>query len=637
MAGYRMRALSWWVTLPDLEIGNESVFDRIRQRAETFARANADTAVIFGAHFRWDFLPFWDILHDYLKETARILDEYGIQLFDHHSCTLIHRYNNPAEVRELMFKYMRHLPFPPSREAAASWSFNGERLDSWRMIDRRTDAPAYVRQYSADMFCFNNPGFRKAYRKYLQRLLPETGIRGLMCDDMIYFGGFYQCSCPHCRAKLKFELPPASDTSFWGNWGNPRWIGYLRMRRESVGEFMKYVKASLPENFPLMSCCTSGAYGGNNCNAQSPHEFLRGDNRLNLEICGNEPGDVPERLASCSYHAGISKKYHVPVTAIGYGFFPDSAEHLWALNHLNGFSTWFSTLKGNLGLSGELLKELPDDASPVARAFAFEKAHPELFSGELRSACAVYFSETTKTDSFFGACETGSTLDYRELMSHLSRAGIPAETIFSFPENASGIPCVFLPSAAVMTPEEKSGMEQYLASGGKVFSFGPENLTGMPQHPDGSFEDLHWLQHQQFGYSGKDEWVKLRNGFFRNLSRRPSGIMELVHQHGARLPEIRAEGFAVSLRGNTAHLLALDYDIQLHPLDRSRKQRSSVDLIEHAFVRNTAARIYTDRAVEKVFCPLGGSALIRQNVIELSGNPMYLILCFQEKNTGPRK
>ena len=44
-----MRALSWWLSLGDLEIGNNSVRDKILYRADEFAKANADTAIVFGA------------------------------------------------------------------------------------------------------------------------------------------------------------------------------------------------------------------------------------------------------------------------------------------------------------------------------------------------------------------------------------------------------------------------------------------------------------------------------------------------------------------------------------------------------------------------------------------------------------
>ena len=152
-----MRALSWWVSWSDLEIGNNGIRDKILYRADEFARVNADTAVIFGAHFRWDFLPYWNTLHWYFRQTADALHERGIKLFDHHSATLTHRYDTPDELQKLMFTFMHHLPLVPSRETAAAWEFNGQKLDSWRMIDAATGKTAKIKQYSAEQFCMNHP------------------------------------------------------------------------------------------------------------------------------------------------------------------------------------------------------------------------------------------------------------------------------------------------------------------------------------------------------------------------------------------------------------------------------------------------------------------------------------------------
>ena len=110
-----MRALSWWISWSDLEIGNNGIRDKILYRADEFAKSNADTAVVFGAHFRWDFLPYWDALHWYLRQTADALHERGIKLFDHHSATLTHRYDSPDELQKLMFTFIHHLPLVPSR------------------------------------------------------------------------------------------------------------------------------------------------------------------------------------------------------------------------------------------------------------------------------------------------------------------------------------------------------------------------------------------------------------------------------------------------------------------------------------------------------------------------------------------
>lgn len=172
-------------------------------------------------------------------------------------------------------------------------------------------------------------------------------------------------------------------------------------------------------------------------------------------------------------------------------------------------------------------------------------------------------------------------------------------------------------------------MEKYLSAGGYIFAFGPDDLTTFPAHPDSRPEDLHWLTHQDFPYEGRDEWREVRKGFFRNPSRTPSGIREIIAAHGRKIPGIKAEGYAVALRGNTAHLLALDYEIRLHPLDSLRKQRSSVSLTESAKPRNCGSVISAEKPVKLVYCPLGGEAVMAGNEIRLSGNPMYVIILFK--------
>jgi len=622
------RALSWRIDWADLELGNPRILDKIQRRADSFAETAADTAIIFGTHFRWDFLPYWPVLHILLSEISQALKEREIMLFDHHSATLVHRFHSPAEIRGGMSSKIHHLPWAPSPEAAADWKFNGEYLDSWRVIDARTGGPAYVPQYYAQEFCINHPGYRAAYAKYLKQLLAETGIDGLMCDDMIYFGGFYHCACEYCRKKLSFKLPETSDASFWGNWGDARWLEYLAMRRDSIGDFLETVKSALPERFPLMSCNTTGAYGGNsNHCGQSIHEFVRGDNLINLELCGENLVHPEDLQVALNYQAGASKKYGLPVIAVGYGAFSDSAGHLWAMDHLAGVSTWFSAIVGR-SFPEEIQKHLPGETA-IAKAFRFEKAHPELFDEPLEYDCAVYFSETTKYGSYFGSCEEGSTKDYRDLIGKLSSAGIRAETVFDFPADAAQSPCVVMPSTALLSHEEQAAMDKYLASGGVILRYGPDDLTGFPVCPDKDFESLEWLRKQTFDfYDPADEWRELERGLWYNPARNPKDLLTILRSNmRSDLPKVEASGFAVSVRKHSIHLLALEYDLKLNEeLEAKWKQSSHARLIREAKPKNCASVISCSVPVKKVYCPLGGNARLEAGKANLEGNPMYIIM-----------
>ena len=162
-----------------------------------------------------------------------------------------------------------------------------------------------------------------------------------------------------------------------------------------------------------------------------------------------------------------------------------------------------------------------------------------------------------------------------------------------------------------------------------MLSYGPDNIKGFPQSCTGDFRDISWIQGQRFddSYQGKDAWEEVKPGLFRNPSRKPSGLLELVAKYGRRTTGVQAPGFAVSVRGRTVHLLAVDYDQQMHPFDAHRRGASAVSLIKNAIPRKCAESIKVSMPVRKVHCPLGGSADIKADgTVHLTGNPMYVIL-----------
>ena len=85
------RIVSWWIRWEDLNWPNPDTLDRIRRRADQLKAADANAAMVFGTHFRWDWLPFFEILHDYLATVAAELHARGIKLYDHYSVNLVHR------------------------------------------------------------------------------------------------------------------------------------------------------------------------------------------------------------------------------------------------------------------------------------------------------------------------------------------------------------------------------------------------------------------------------------------------------------------------------------------------------------------------------------------------------------------
>ena len=105
------RLVNWWMSWEDLNWPNADGLDRIKRRAEQIAAANATTVILFGAHFRWDYLPYFTLLHDHIAGITEELHKVGVECYDRHSVNLIHRYDTREEMRHVMLHSGPHLPF----------------------------------------------------------------------------------------------------------------------------------------------------------------------------------------------------------------------------------------------------------------------------------------------------------------------------------------------------------------------------------------------------------------------------------------------------------------------------------------------------------------------------------------------
>jgi hypothetical protein len=473
----RYRAVSWWLTWEDLAWPNEGLMDKIRRRADRCAASGINCCIVFGAHFRWDFMPLWGRLHDQLRFIAGELQQRQILLFDHHSSVLTHRPRNPEEALNIWRCNRHHVPFYPSSQEAAAWRFNGSLLNDWRMLDVETNQPVYLPTYNAEQYCMNNPAFQAGYLRYLNRLLKEAGIGGLMSDDGIFYAGWRACGCRHCRKRFKKEyghtLPPASDAGFWGNRRSPAFRDWIEMRFRTCGDFLEAVRKTLPGNFPLLTCCASSdgfalpAYG------MSYQDFIRNCNHVLLEMCGSTPsttGTWDDRIPSQLLHLGIARDHRVPCFGLGYAFFPDTAFFVWALNKFLGSDSWVSTLKGRLNATQAQLDVLADDSELVGEGYRWEKAHPQLFTGQVDTDIAVYFCRATR--DYYGQCPEDYVRDYHASCLELMRAGITCDVVTEIPKPGKWRTLV-LSSALCLSAAQRRDLSQFLKAGGTILATGP--------------------------------------------------------------------------------------------------------------------------------------------------------------------
>jgi len=473
----RYRAVSWWLTWEDLTWPNPELMDKIRHRADQCAENGVNCCVIFGAHFRWDFMPLWGRLHDELRFIADELHQRKILLFDHHSSVLTHRPRNRAEALNIWERNRHHVPFYPSAEEAAVRQYNGTLVNDWRMLDVETGKPIYLPTYNAEQYCMNNPAFRAAYSKYLARLRDETAIDGLMSDDNIYYADWRACSCQYCRARFRHEyhheLPPTTDASFWGNRRSEAFRDWITMRFKSSGDFLVDVKKVFPTGFSLLTCCSSSdshylpAYG------MSYQDFIENCNHVLLEMVGSTPslaGTWDDRIPSQLLHLGIARDHQAPCFGLGYGFFPDTAFFVWVVNKFLGSDSWLSTLKGRLNATPAELATLADDADIVGEGYRWERDHTQLFTGAVDTDVALYFSRATR--DYFGQVAGDYSADYSTTCLGLMRAGITYDVVTAIPRFGT-MRCLVLSSAACLSSAEKSALEKFMRAGGIVIATGP--------------------------------------------------------------------------------------------------------------------------------------------------------------------
>lgn len=619
------RMATWWMHWPDLQWPDSDNLDKIKRRAEGFARANVTAAMFFGAHFRWDFLPVFPLLHDYIATVAEELHKYGIKLFDHHSVNLVHRYSTREEMRRVMQDSGPHLPFSPTFEAAESWQYKGKYLNNWRMLDVKSGKPLWFPQYTAQGFCHRNPEFCQAYQDYAKYLIAETGIDGLSADDAMYFMGFNACGCFYCRQELRrragIDLPEVSDTSFWGNWDNPAWHHWIDLRFDASGEFYEQLRTVLPEGFMLTGCGSSSASAKAATMATDARTFLRGWNYVNMELSGNTPpykGDsktgntpIPERFVNASHHQAAAREHGVRAFCTGFAHSRENANIVWAVCKAMGADAWIGTLKTRLGLPWHILNGLPGEEDIVDQAFTFEAGHPSLFSGEPVGQVGVYFSYETRNHTLYGCMNRGYYQDYSDILRLLLREGISPYTVFTFPKNGQECPVVLLSGVCRMTAQEQAAMSQYLENGGKVIALGPTALPGcrnswslptrLDQPPETFFssvpDGIHVKQPDWFlngtveQADEPDAWQLPQEGLFYHPHRlgdsNRTKILELAKRHAKPMPVrlISAEGYLCTMLegadGITVQLLAEDYDVQINAaLDTIRTHRSRVNLIQ---------------------------------------------------------
>jgi hypothetical protein len=359
------RIASWWCTLEDIIWPQKASADNIKKRAEGFAKAKIDTAIIYGFHARFDFSNYFGHLHGYFENVAHELHKYNIRFMDHYSCNNVERPRGDSEVNALNKGQRHHILLYPDPIAAKFAQYEGHFFQDICEVDLRDGSRGYATQYQFDTFCHNNPAFLDMHSKYLIRLLAEVPIDGIEIDDMCNYAGLATCGCKFCRSRFRkdygHEIPPFGEKSFWGEtanknmlyWGNyenPVFRDWLKMKADSIVDHLKMARSIL-DNKPLMTCCSSA--GPIVLNAitldlerMAPYLDLFmlenvGINTTSVDWVEKEPEAILQKdIARANKNA--------PAMALSYTVYEKGGYLGWCLSRFWGVANWSSTLDHRL-------------------------------------------------------------------------------------------------------------------------------------------------------------------------------------------------------------------------------------------------------------------------------------------------
>lgn len=396
-------------------------------------------------------------------------------------------------------------------------------------IDAKTGGIAHLNWVGGWYFwCINHPDFRNEYFRLCRELVRETGVDGLMVDEVYFRAGWYSCSCKICRELFRRRtgkiLPPADDAGFWGNFDNPLFRDWIRFRCECVGNFYADLQRELrlvSRNPVLLGCKNDDpvpvhaqGFGENN------EERMRGTNVLFTESGGFANLHSLRRLAATfAVYNGFSNYYRTPTLAIMYYHnSPDELFFSWALRSVFGLRVWAtanSSAGGELSKSAQLL-EHPEDLRQFQALFAWEREHETELSASIEpfSDVAVMLSAATRdlidhrngwdvyVREFVGYLEalTDANCQFRVIMeSELT------------PEQLGRYHLVILPNAVCLSSSDCRNLSDYVASGGGLIFTGQtgdrDETGGAVEGPNRLRTALHAGKQQNSGRYGKGRFL----------------------------------------------------------------------------------------------------------------------------------
>lgn len=438
-------------------------------------------ATFWPAHFRWNFMPYWDILNAALRKLVIACHKYGIKVVEHHSARLTFGPQNEED-----WEYMARF-IGKKGTTIDSWEglreftvsdpiiIDDKTASSMRQIDGRTGQWARSNYHGWSM-CFNNPDFVRAYFASLEAIY-ETGVDGIMTDDVQ--NTEHACTCPSCRRLFKeetgYELPdPEHWDAFFENYEDPAYVAWKRFRVRSNDRFQQKVnehfeglglKLLRPNYISEIVYANKTAYPFEHCAHLWDYIFQE---NVNKSIIGT---DNMRFMIEAQHRYAMARPYGVPTMSM---FYPETTGELylaWALARAYGQIYTGST-------SGA---SQPDWERPFR---AFERKHEFAYTAPEKKADVAFYHSTNTRDFVFRGLYYIRRMTSR--MQGCYQSGVQIDLVF--PHTSLDIlktmPCIALCDAVMLSEEEIGKLKEYLHAGGRIIIeglCGTLNADGTPR------------------------------------------------------------------------------------------------------------------------------------------------------------
>ncbi|MBI3919910.1 MAG: hypothetical protein HY318_00730 [Armatimonadetes bacterium] len=483
-----MRAATFFAPLR-LKISEAELEDRIA----LLQRLGYDTLVIGVQHFPLDYMPEWPQLVERSALIAATAHRHGMKVIEHHSAGVFHTDHLDDE-------------------------WNGHELRELSPVSARTgEADRYIE--TMIFACPNNPLHWQLYSEYARRLMVEAHVDAFMADDVEILHDTFSCVCPHCRGafrkQYRVELPPPTDETFWGNYGNRGFRQWLRFRQQSVRGFHHHMKQLRDEVAPqvrLLTCQCEPAGTALPVLWALAHDEIAPE----LDVLFLEGMNAVGYAADWAYHASDLKLLQAmgqrrkPVFPLYYPMSPknpylvvfssqpileqlrphgrysnevgkatgayERAEYsdplvepgseetffLWAFNRMFADGWWVS-----------------DNFDLAAEGLAFQNAHADLYPRTKNlTSIALHYSRQTR-DSYGGLSNTFHVDEWRGWAMTLLQHNWPFDVVLDEDLKRPLPPSVrllILPNSACLSDGQVKQINRFVQHGGRVIATGDAAL-----------------------------------------------------------------------------------------------------------------------------------------------------------------